>query len=75
MGITLKESVVLNVDLSVSAPAHQVLGKLERAVLNHFSIQATIGGIVDVFEEDTIHRRLYGRTQFLGVYFEYGCLG
>jgi hypothetical protein len=37
-----------------------VLWKLERAILDEFTIKAAVSGKVDVFEKNTIHSRLYG---------------
>ena len=70
MGIALEGTVVLHVEVTKGAPAHQVLGEFKRAVLDHLGIEATIGRIVDILEEDTVHRGLYGRPEFLGVHVE-----
>ena len=53
---TLKGAIVLHLYRAKALPTHQVLGEFERAVLHQLAIQATISGIVDVLEEDTIHR-------------------
>ena len=52
----LEGTVVLHLDASEGLPAHQRLGELERAVLDQFAIQTAIGSVVDILEEDTIHR-------------------
>ena len=64
---TLKGTVTHHIDTSEGLPAHQVLGKFKRAVLNEFAIESAVGSVVDVFKEDAIHRRLNGCSQFLGV--------
>ena len=74
VGIALERSVVANLKLTVGAPAHQVLGELKRAVLHHFGIQTAVGSVVDVLEEDAIHRRLNGGTELFGVHFHHVCL-
>jgi len=65
--VALKGAVVLQFKASESLPAHEVLGKLERAVLHQLAIEAAVGGVVDVLEEDAIHGRLYGGTRPAGV--------
>ena len=64
---TLKGTVTHHIDTSEGLPAHQVLGKFKRAVLNEFAIESAVGSVVDVFKENAIHRRLNGCSQFLGV--------
>ena len=68
MRIALEGAIVLHLKVSEGAPAHQVLGELERAVLHHLCIKTTVGSVVDILKEDTVHRRLYGCPEFLGVY-------
>ena len=70
MGIALEGAIVLHVEVAEGAPAHQVLGEFKRAVLHHLGIEATIGCVVDILEEDTVHRGLYGCPKFLGVHVE-----
>ena len=67
VGTTLEGAVVTDVDTAKGLPAHQMLGKLERAVLDQLAIESTVGSIVDVLKEDAIHRRLYGCTKLPGV--------
>ena len=67
MGIALEGTVVLDVEVAEGAPAHEVLGELKGAVLHHLGIEPTVGGIVDVFKEDAVHRRLYRGTELLRV--------
>ena len=64
----LEGTIVLHVHTTKGLPAHQVLRKLERTVLHQFAIQSTVSGIVDILEKDTIHGRLDGRAQLLGVH-------
>ena len=66
-----RSSFVLHVEVSEGAPTHQVLGELERAVLHHLGIESAIGSVVDILKKDTIHRRLYGCPEFLGVDVQY----
>jgi hypothetical protein len=47
-----------------------MLGELERTVLHHLGIETAIGSIVDILEENTIHRGLDWGTKLLGVYLE-----
>ena len=68
VGITLERSVVAYLKLSEGTPAHQMLGEFKRAVLHHLCIQATVGSVVNVFKEDTIHSRLYRCAELLGVH-------
>ena len=75
MGIALEGTIVLYVELTKCTPAHQVLGELEGAVLHHLSIESAVGSVVDILEEDTVHRRLYGSAQFLCVDVKDMCLG
>ena len=65
---TLERTVVLHVHTSKRLPTHQVLWKLERAVLHQFTIQSAVSGIVDVLEKNTIHGRLDRSPQLLGVH-------
>ena len=67
IGTTRKGSVAHYIDASEGLPTHQMLGEFERAVLDHFTIESTIGSIVNVFEENTVHGRLDGGSQFLGI--------
>ena len=50
--------VILYIDTTEGLPSHQMLWKFERAVFDEFTIESTIGGIVDILKEDTIHGRL-----------------
>ena len=64
----LEGAIVLQFYTSESLPAHQCLWELERTVLDELAIQTTIGGIVDVFEEYTIHGRSDGGTQLARIH-------
>ena len=70
VGTALEGSVVANLELTEGAPAHEALGELERAVLHHLGIESAVGSIVDILEEDAVHRRLYGSPKFTGVHVE-----
>ena len=70
VGIVLEGTVVLQLEVAIGAPAHQRLVELERAVLHHLGIEATVGSVVDILEEDAVHRRLYGGPKFLCVHVE-----
>ena len=67
MRTACKGTVVLHVDTSEGLPAHQVLRKFERTVLDELAIESAVGSVVDVFKEDAVHGRLNGCSQFLGV--------
>ena len=67
MRVALERAVVLDIHLSVSSPARQGVRKVERAVLDHVAVKAPVGSIVDVFEENAVHRRLYGNPGFLEI--------
>ena len=71
VGVTVEGTVVTHLKLAIGAPTHQMLGELKRTVLHHFSIQTAIGGVVDVFKEDAIHRRLDRCTDLFGVHFHH----
>lgn len=47
-------------------PTHERRSELERAVLDQFSVQATVGTEVDVFEENAPHGGLYVGSRFVG---------
>ena len=70
VGIALEGAVIAYLELTEGAPAHEALGEFERAVLHHLGIEAAIGSVVDILEEDAVHRRLYGSPKFLGVHVE-----
>jgi len=74
VGIALEGSVVFHLEVTEGAPAHEALGELERAVLHHLGIEAAVGSVVDILEEDTVHRGLYGCPKFLGVHVHDVCL-
>ena len=67
MRITLEWTIVTNFNLAEGLPAHQGLGKFERTVLDHFGIEAAVGSIVDVFEEDAVHGVLDFGTRLCGL--------
>ena len=66
-GAALEGTVILQVDTAEGLPAHEVLGELERTVLDQFAVESAVSGEVDVFEEDAVHGLLDGCSQFLGV--------
>lgn len=77
--IAVKGSVVKQGDCSETFPAHKVLRKFERAVFDHFGVEAAVSGIVDVFEEESVHCRLYfgsrmvgADDEFFGLYWQTG---
>ena len=75
VGVAVEGAVVLDFDFAKGHPSHEgVGGELEGAVLDEFAIESSVGGIVDVLEEDAIHGLLNGRTEFLGVDVEDVCL-
>ena len=63
----LKWSVVLERYVTENLPTHIVLWEFERAVLHKLTIQTSVGGIINIFEEQSIHRVLNLRSGFLGV--------
>ena len=67
MRIALEWAVVAHFDLAKGLPAHQGLRKFERTVLDHLGIETTIGGIVDVLEEDAIHGVLDFSSWLIGL--------
>ena len=66
-GTALEGAVALQLDTAEGLPAHQVLGKLEGAVLDKLAVESAVGGEVDVLEEDAIHGWLDSCSQLLGV--------
>ena len=58
MGVALERAVVLQRHVAKRLPAHEMLGKLERAVFHQLGIQASVGRIIDVFKEMPVHGRL-----------------
>ena len=59
--------VILYLHVAEGLPGHQVLGKLERAVLHHVGIEAAVGSEVDVLKEHTVHRGLNHSPRFVGL--------
>jgi hypothetical protein len=51
--------VIVYGNLAEGIPAHEMLWKLEVAVLHHLSIQAAVGTEVDILKKDAVHCRLY----------------
>ena len=68
VGITLEGTIIAHIDLAKGTPAHKTLGELKRAVLHHLGIKTTIGSVVDILEEDSVHRGLYRGPNLLGVH-------
>ena len=66
--VALKGGLVrCDADIAKSLPTHQGIRKLERAVLDHLGIQASVSSEVDVLEEDAIHGRLNLSHRLLGL--------
>ena len=57
---------IADADIAEGVPAHQPLRKFKTAVFDHLGIESAVSTKVDILEEDTVHRRLDGRTR-LGV--------
>lgn len=74
MGAALERSVGFQFDIAECLPSHETLGKFKRAVLDQFSIQSAVGGIVDIFEEQAVHGVLYRGSGFLRVYVHHVCV-
>ncbi len=67
--VLVERAVFLQRDVAEDFPAHVVVGgKLKRAVLDEFGIQAAVGPEVDVFEERAVHGRLDVGPDFLSLY-------
>ncbi len=65
VGIALKRTVILDLDLAGGGPAHEGSVELKRAVFDFLGIQSAVCGIVDIFEEETVHcRRNLGTLLF-----------
>ena len=62
--IAVEGAVVANLDIACRIPSHPGILKFERAVLDHFGIEAAIGSEVDVLKEDAVHRGLDYCTRF-----------
>ena len=59
MRILVERAVVLHLYLTESLPTHEVVGReFERAVFQQLAVKTTVGSIVDILKEDTIHRGL-----------------
>ena len=63
--ILVERAIILQRHLARDVPTSKVVRELKRAVLHQFAIQTAISGIVDVLEEDAIHRR-WDRSAHLG---------
>ena len=68
-------SVVLQLYVAEDLPTHKTLGEFKRTVLDQFSIQTAVGGIVDVLKEESIHGVLNWGSHLLGVDVHDICLG
>ena len=67
VGIAVKGRLhVADTDIAEGVPTHQPLRKFKTAVFDHLGIESAVGAEVDILKEDTVHRRLDGRTR-LGV--------
>jgi hypothetical protein len=51
----------------LDVPAHERIGELEGAILDPLGIQAAVGPVVDVFEEDPPHRRADRQPRLAGM--------
>ena len=67
MGIAVERPVVAELHTSEGFPAHEVLRKLEGAVLYLLGIEAAVGAEIDVFEEKAVHGGLNGSAGFVGL--------
>ena len=72
---TLERSVVLQLYLAEDLPTHEVLRELKRSVFYQLTIQTTIGSIVDVLKEESIHGVLNRGSHLFGVDVHDICLG
>ena len=67
VGIEVKGRLhVADADIAEGVSPHQPLRKFKTAVFDHLGIESAVGAEVDIFEENTVHRRLNGCTR-LGV--------
>ena len=67
MRISLERTVVHELHVSEDLPSHERVVKLERAVLDLLGVKTSVGGEVDVLEEETVHCFRYRNTFFSGV--------
>ena len=68
MRAALERTVVTHFHPAEGLPALQrILRKLEGAVLDELGVEAAVGRVVDVLEEDAVHGRLDGRSDLLEV--------
>ncbi len=56
---TLKRSVVFQLYVTESLPAHETLRELKRAVFHQLSVKPAVGSIVDVFKKHAVHGVLH----------------
>ena len=52
-----------------------MLRELKGTVLHHLGIESAVSSVVDILEEDAVHRGLYGCPEFLGVHIDDVSLG
>ena len=67
MRIPLERTVVHELHVSEDLPSHERVVKLERAVLDLLRVKTSVGGEVDVLEEEAVHCLWYRNTFFSGV--------
>src|SRR5574344_2942705 len=65
MRTAFKWSIIFHCNIPESLPSHKMLRKFKGTVLNEFTIQTTVCGVVDVFKKQSIHRFLYRSSDFI----------
>ena len=61
LGVTGKGAIIPHLQPAQGVPSHQGIGRiLERAVLHHLGIHASVGSKIDILIEDAIHGGRYG---------------
>lgn len=71
MRIALKRTVIFQFHSAKCGPAHEILRKVKRAVLYQFGIKAAVSRIIYVFKEKPVHGRLYRRSGFVGLEYQF----
>ena len=75
VGIALEGAVFPHFHLAEGFPALEgIAGELEGAVFHQLCVQAAVGRVIDVFEEDAVHCVLDGRTGLFEVDVQGVCL-
>ena len=62
VGVALEGTVVAHLYVACHLPSGEGIGEVKRAVLHQLGIQATVGSVVDVLDEEAIHGLLDGRA-------------